>query len=171
MIKMLTSIKYLILLLSCFIASVNATPPISRWEYCDRKPHMGQIISQKQPGWEIEFHGSGSKIDPSSMFFPIYGYWCGPGYSMGNTDPVPFDSLDNICKTHDQCYEREGYSNCKCDFELVRSVREVRKKKKDTVRCFRNGKWAKEYNPYYFLVENYFVEDMKKRSCSIPNIN
>lgn len=36
----------------------------------------------------------------------MYGNWCGPGLSGGvnGTDPA-IDSLDELCRSHDKCYE------------------------------------------------------------------
>ena len=59
--------------------------------------------------------------------FPVYGNWCGPGHSgPGN----PIDSLDTLCKTHDNCYAAAWKNNpstngkqiCSCDQALMNSI-------------------------------------------------
>lgn len=61
--------------------------------------------------------------EPSPFLF--HGEWCGPGNPEPGTHPKPLDDpLDRACMVHDLCYERLGYYNCKCDVELVRSIRE-----------------------------------------------
>lgn len=49
----------------------------------------------------------------------IYGNWCGPGCS-GPSDPI--DGVDSCCKTHDLCYDRNGYFDCECDAALIRCL-------------------------------------------------
>lgn len=42
-------------------------------------------------------------VRPPILQFKFHGNWCGPGHGGGE----PTDSLDCLCKAHDECYERE----------------------------------------------------------------
>lgn len=48
----------------------------------------------------------------------IYGNWCGPGCGGGDIK----DDVDNCCKKHDDCYDRNGYFCCSCDRKVVQCV-------------------------------------------------
>lgn len=52
---------------------------------------------------------------------PIHGNWCGPYHGSG----VCIDQLDCACKSHDLCYDKYGYFNCKCDNDLVDSIKSI----------------------------------------------
>jgi hypothetical protein len=52
---------------------------------------------------------------------PIYGKYCGPGHS-DSTGCSPEDEVDATCCKHDFCYEQNGFSDCGCDCDLVRSM-------------------------------------------------
>ncbi|MBR1219422.1 hypothetical protein JQ557_15570 [Bradyrhizobium sp. U87765 SZCCT0131] len=67
---------------------------------------------------------------------PRYGNWCGgqwsggvispPGSAMGAAEPI--DSMDEICRAHDFCYERAGTSSDgmrACDRKLIRDLEEL----------------------------------------------
>ncbi|MEW6645395.1 MAG: hypothetical protein AB1586_33200 [Pseudomonadota bacterium] len=67
---------------------------------------------------------------------PRYGNWCGgqwsggkfspPGSSMGSAEPI--DSMDEICRTHDFCYDQAGTSSDgmkACDQKLVRDLEQL----------------------------------------------
>jgi hypothetical protein len=47
---------------------------------------------------------------------PFHGNYCGRGNRGGD----PIDSLDAICKAHDECYDLEGDSSCGCDRAIER---------------------------------------------------
>lgn len=137
-------------------------------EDCKYKPLLGQFVARSHPGFGIRGqYDSQRGFEPSSQYFPVYGYWCGPGYPKAGNTPAPFDELDAMCRAHDQCYANNGYSNCSCDSTLVKSIRLARRAGKDSVRCKHNGKWRKEKNPYYYDIENYFRSEMSKRNCPV----
>ena len=52
----------------------------------------------------------------------IYGKYCGPGHGDGSHCTPPDDQVDAVCCRHDSCYGREGYFDCGCDCDLVRSM-------------------------------------------------
>ncbi len=55
---------------------------------------------------------------------PLHGNWCGPGHGGSRKNMIrAIDKLDRICRTHDLCYERYGFANCKCDVDMVKSIR------------------------------------------------
>lgn len=58
-----------------------------------------------------------------AMSLPIWGNYCGPGYSGHDfKDPVT-DILDAGCKQHDLCYKGMGYrKNCECNQALVKYI-------------------------------------------------
>ena len=57
--------------------------------------------------------------EAGQLKFPWHGNWCGPGHGGGE----PKDALDEACKRHDECYEKEGYFNCKkCDEQLIDEI-------------------------------------------------
>lgn len=53
---------------------------------------------------------------------PVWGNWCGPGYSNGDGDQSVEDRLDAACKAHDLCYADNGYFDCDCDQELIDTI-------------------------------------------------
>jgi len=54
---------------------------------------------------------------------PIYGKWCGPGYSGGKTGKEgPIDQIDAACQAHDSCYRTKGYFQCSCNAALVKGL-------------------------------------------------
>lgn len=53
------------------------------------------------------------------MSIPVWGNWCGPGYSG---PAAPKDYLDTACMHHDICYGEKGYFNCSCDRELINEI-------------------------------------------------
>lgn len=55
--------------------------------------------------------------------FPVHGNWCGPGTPTPGTDPPVTDELDAACRAHDKCYAKYGYYSCRCDVQLVESIR------------------------------------------------
>lgn len=57
-----------------------------------------------------------------ALQWQVHGKWCGFG---NEGDGSCNDHLDCGCKHHDQCYRDFGYFNCKCDTQLVRSLRDV----------------------------------------------
>jgi len=137
-------------------------------EDCEYKPRLGSFAAQSQPDYGMSGHyDSQHGFDPSTLYAPVYGYWCGPGYPKAGSTPAPFDELDAMCKAHDQCYANSGYSNCSCDSTLVKSIRLARSAGKDSVRCKHHGKWRKKKNPYYYDIENYFISEMTRRNCPV----
>jgi len=46
---------------------------------------------------------------------PVYGNWCGPGHGGGPA----IDAVDAVCRTHDACYNNNGYKHCGCDRALI----------------------------------------------------
>jgi len=54
----------------------------------------------------------------TTLKFPVWGNWCGPGISGGKVKDV----LDAQCKKHDKCYGRQ-YGSCKCDRALIRNIK------------------------------------------------
>ena len=59
-----------------------------------------------------------NQITPQQSL-PIYGRYCGPGHSGPG---APIDAVDAVCKTHDECYGRRGYLDCRCDRNLILSM-------------------------------------------------
>ena len=57
-------------------------------------------------------------VEPQSGGLPVHGNWCGPGHGGGPAT----DAVDAVCRTHDQCYGRSGYFDCRCDRDLIRSM-------------------------------------------------
>lgn len=56
-------------------------------------------------------------IVPKKISIPIYGNWCGPGYSG---PAAPIDDIDKCCKMHDNCYKIAGKgSKYNCDMDLI----------------------------------------------------
>ena len=54
-----------------------------------------------------------------------HGNWCGPGRSGPG---APIDTMDAICKKHDECYGARGYFACSCDIAMVQDIRNNRGK-------------------------------------------
>lgn len=52
------------------------------------------------------------------LSIPVHGNWCGPGHGGGPA----IDAIDAVCRTHDQCYGNHGYSDCRCDRNLITSM-------------------------------------------------
>lgn len=79
---------------------------------------------------------SGSN-SPGTTIFPkieIYGRFCGPDHprvegasSADRIDKLsaiePVDDLDQLCKTHDICYERAGAGRLDCEVQFAREMR------------------------------------------------
>ena len=55
----------------------------------------------------------------SAGTFPVYGNYCGPDHPKKGTNPIPIDKTDLACKSHDKCYETNGYFNASCDEALI----------------------------------------------------
>ncbi|MDO4910208.1 MAG: phospholipase A2 family protein [Corynebacterium sp.] len=55
----------------------------------------------------------------SPVGLPLYGRWCGPGYSGPG---APIDAIDEACMRHDLCYNHMGYFDPLCDQILVDRV-------------------------------------------------
>ncbi|MBL8253567.1 MAG: hypothetical protein JNJ76_08210, partial [Candidatus Competibacter sp.] len=49
---------------------------------------------------------------------PVHGNWCGPGHGGGQ----PVDELDAACMRHDQCYDQNGYFDCRCNKNLADEI-------------------------------------------------
>lgn len=69
------------------------------------------------------------QTDPSTDFgiegwsIPLPGTnWCGPGHPKKGKNPPALHPVDSVCRTHDKCYDRRGYLDCRCDRELLRSM-------------------------------------------------
>ena len=60
--------------------------------------------------------------EAGGLKIPVHGNWCGPGHSGGDT----VDALDEACKRHDECYERNEYLDCMCDAQLIKDIYELR---------------------------------------------
>lgn len=67
---------------------------------------------------------------------PVHGNWCGPGHFGSNSSVGCIDDLDCACKIHDFCYGKQGYSNCKCDNDLVQTLNENNNSKAIFIREF-----------------------------------
>ncbi|KWZ72648.1 hypothetical protein HMPREF3198_02008 [Winkia neuii] len=79
----------------------------------------------------IEEYSLAANPNGDRLSLPIYGNWCGPGYSGPGK---PIDKLDTACMHHDKCYGKKGYLNCKCDQQLIdeinRNFSKMKKKEK-----------------------------------------
>lgn len=63
--------------------------------------------------------GENIKKTESTVYFPVYGNWCGPGHGSG----TPIDTLDEGCRRHDDCYGKyKNKSKCKCDKDLIKYI-------------------------------------------------
>jgi len=47
------------------------------------------------------------------------------GHGDGTYQTDPIDDLDKICYVHDLCYDDNQYNDCLCDYNFVKSMREV----------------------------------------------
>jgi|GEM_PF-6043171 len=73
-------------------------------------------------------NSSDTPTDSKGFSLKIYGNWCGPNHPIrkpGATDPKVVDYLDRACKSHDLCYEKNGYFNCVCDMKLVGDIQQI----------------------------------------------
>jgi Phospholipase A2 len=135
-------------------------------EDCSHKPILGFYFAQSLPQAGVEFSiESGKDLDPSKITFEIYGNWCGPNHPRTGLFPKPYDKLDALCKAHDQCYEKSGYSDCVCDKVLIYSIAAAQALKSDYVKCRRNKKPSREQNPFYQIIKGHFEVEYKKRGC------
>ena len=57
-----------------------------------------------------------------AISIPVYGKYCGPGYGDESGCTRPTDEVDAVCCRHDQCYHRQGYFNCGCNWDLVAAM-------------------------------------------------
>lgn len=57
-----------------------------------------------------------------AISLPVYGNYCGPGYGDESGCTRPIDAVDAVCCRHDQCYRRQGYFNCGCNWDLVEAM-------------------------------------------------
>jgi len=63
------------------------------------------------------------KRDVEKFSLPIYGKWCGPGWSGGKSGKDgPIDKVDAACQAHDYCYRKKGYFSCSCNAALVKGL-------------------------------------------------
>ncbi|MDO4632148.1 MAG: phospholipase A2 family protein [Corynebacterium sp.] len=67
--------------------------------------------------------------DSKESNFPYYGNWCGPRHSGPG---APVDTIDSLCKKHDECYARQGYFACSCAIVMVDDIARNRNKFKST---------------------------------------
>lgn len=64
------------------------------------------------------------KFKSISISIPVWGNYCGPGYSGENFTQPAQDILDEGCRMHDKCY-KWGVSltqNCECNQALVKYI-------------------------------------------------
>lgn len=56
---------------------------------------------------------------------PLHGKWCGPGHGLSTLPRSAscIDKLDCACKQHDICYTEHGFGTCKCDMDVVNSLK------------------------------------------------
>ncbi|MBA8770864.1 hypothetical protein [Staphylococcus coagulans] len=59
-------------------------------------------------------------------FIKYHGRYCG----YGNLGGKPQDKLDAACKRHDECYAKNGWGTCKCDYPFVVSALSIATNKK-----------------------------------------
>lgn len=74
-----------------------------------RQPPQAVPINRSAPSEPVA-----PRIRPQ-LSIPIHGNWCGPGHGGGPA----IDPIDAVCRTHDKCYDRRGYSDCRCDRGLI----------------------------------------------------
>ncbi|MDO4909658.1 MAG: phospholipase A2 family protein [Corynebacterium sp.] len=60
--------------------------------------------------------------ESSPVALPLYGNWCGPGFSGPG---APIDAIDEACMRHDLCYEHMGYFDELCDSILTERVSRI----------------------------------------------
>jgi hypothetical protein len=58
-----------------------------------------------------------------AAYTPIYGKYCGGGYTQANKAIPGIDAMDAACRIHDMCYQSTGYSMCACDRVLLAALR------------------------------------------------
>eukprot|EP00026_Physarum_polycephalum_P019935 Phypoly_transcript_22213.p1 GENE.Phypoly_transcript_22213~~Phypoly_transcript_22213.p1 ORF type:complete len:167 (+),score=25.42 Phypoly_transcript_22213:103-603(+) len=66
--------------------------------------------------------GLGSSKD-GGLKFKFHGNYCGLGHGDATYKEEPVDSIDAICKTHDQCYDNQQYLDCLCDHNFIKDMR------------------------------------------------
>jgi hypothetical protein len=60
-----------------------------------------------------------ASVPPVAASFPsipVYGNWCGPGFSGPGS---PIDEVDQACCRHDECFGENGFDDCKCNRDLI----------------------------------------------------
>jgi hypothetical protein len=71
---------------------------------------------------------SAAPLLTSSLGFPIYGNYCGPGHGDPTGSVAPVDRVDNVCRAHDLCYKNAGtppgtlFGPCNCDRDLINNM-------------------------------------------------
>ena len=73
------------------------------------------------------------KLVKSHSKLPIYGNSCGPGHGPSGDDAArakykAIDATDECCKSHDNCYNKQGYFNCGCDSALIGCTKRAKAK-------------------------------------------
>lgn len=48
----------------------------------------------------------------------MYGCWCGKGNSCTSVK----DAVDNVCRSHDKCYDSKGVMHCSCEKQLCNDM-------------------------------------------------
>ncbi|MHB9082099.1 MAG: RHS repeat-associated core domain-containing protein [Pirellulaceae bacterium] len=90
--------------------------------------HLGRFCSRDPIGYEgginlLEYVGDSPlmRTDPSGLWGPLYGNYCGP--LRNGQDGPPKDALDQACAEHDECLKtwRQFITPCRrryCDSRL-----------------------------------------------------
>jgi len=61
----------------------------------------------------------------------LHGNYCGVGHGDATYTQPAVDEVDQVCKTHDKCYDDKGYLNCKCDYDFIIEMKKIRNINKD----------------------------------------
>ncbi|MBO3128771.1 phospholipase A2 family protein [Dermatophilus congolensis] len=91
-------------------------------EKARRAGESSEIIDAGEKYNEVRDSFSGPAATARSFSLPIWGKYCGPGHS-GPGDPV--DTLDQLCKEHDDCYGQRAYFDCQCDAKLKADIKRL----------------------------------------------
>lgn len=112
---------------------VKGTYVYFNYELAEKNKESFEVIEQGLLIESIsnEFNGTnGLQLRSVSISLPIWGNYCGPGYSGEDFTKPAQDILDEGCRRHDKCY-KWGLSltqNCECNRALVQYIDENKSK-------------------------------------------